>query len=410
MKPATEGLTAQQVKNLEEFFRAATRAGGPFGKGIQTNRLFDMKKIVAMQKAVGRQPYAGPIADWSDVADGPVKLTEGANATLKNFDIPHYVFGRKEFPRARIDAYELRDVLLSFDVTNNGRVQFYLFTADGALINGLFFGATPFVDEVFETIDTPAILIDDLFPKPNICHFMFDKLPRWMLAEPAFGMRLPLLFHDFGYGKSIFHSLGHNLKCLARGKRSRGTVAVKNLVFVSDSVSNLRHPAGVGGPEHCAAIENIVSELRPTGLSGDRRVMIDRAPDLPRNIVNRDAFEALARSHGFEFQDPAQMSVTDQIALFADTGVMMGVHGAGLSNLAFQPARSRVIELMSPMCGTNAYWIMSQSLGKEYDCVVCEDPEFGRIDQSTIKHDPKNNRRDVVVPLGQVDDLLAQLN
>lgn len=368
-----------------------------------------MHKIVALQTAVGRTPFAGSIIDLHEAAGPPVMLTQDGIAAFEHSDIPHYVFKPDKLPRARISAYELHDVLLSFDVRNNGRVQFYLFTADGALVNGMFFGATPFIDEVFETVDAPAILIDDFFTKPNICHFMFDKLPRWMLAQPKFGVRLPLLFHEFDYAQSIFGALGQDLKFLARGNRRRGTIAIRNLVLVSDSMTRLHHPAGVGGPEHCKAIETIVSHLRPPGSSGSRRVMIDRAPQLPRNIKNRDSFEALVRSHGFEFHDPAKMSVVDQIALFADTRVMMGVHGAGLSNLAFQHAGATVIELMSPMCGTNAYWVMSQALGKQYHCVVCKDPEFGHVDQSSVKHNPMNNRRDVVVPLNELDVLLGQL-
>jgi capsular polysaccharide biosynthesis protein len=88
----------------------------------------------------------------------------------------------------------------------------------------------------------------------------------------------------------------------------------------------------------------------------------------------------------------------------------MGVHGAGLTNLAFQPQGAHVVELMAPMCGTAAYWIMSRPLGKSYHGLVCEDPEFGIVDQLAVTHNPQNNRRDVIVPIDQLDELLSGLD
>ncbi len=401
----------KKIADLEERFLFVSREP-VVQRTILTNRLFDIHKIGALQTAVGRTPYGGPVVDLRTVTVDAVKLTNGGGsmAEFKCPDVAHYMFRDKFMPRVAIHAYELKDVLLSFDVTYNFKMEFYLFTADGALINGLFFGAKPFLETVFETVEVPAILIDDFFVNPNICHFLFDKLPRWMMAQPDFGRRLPLMFHEFGYAQAIFESLGQEIGFLARGERLRGTVAIKNLVFFSDSTSFLNHPAGIGGPEHRDAIETVVASLRPEKAAvGHRRVMLRRAPHLVRNITNRIAFERLVDAHGFEFHDAAGMSVADQIALFADTAVLMGVHGAGLANLAFQPAGSRIIELMPPMCGTRAYWIMSQALNKRYECIVCDDPYLGRIDQSRMVHDRRNNRRDLVVPLAELEALLVHL-
>ena len=65
--------------------------------------------------------------------------------------------------------------------------------------------------------------------------------------------------------------------------------------------------------------------------------MIERAPGLPRNIVNAAEIRALAARFDFAFGDPAAMTVREQLQLFSRIDVLMGVHGAGLTNLAFQP-------------------------------------------------------------------------
>lgn len=402
-----DAVSFQDVVQLEERFLFKTR--GAFQRHVMNRGLFDMDRIKALQEAVGRPPYAGDVVALEDAVVRSVALTEVEPVPFEWPDIPHYTFASRRLTRRPIWAYEVQDALLSFDITNYGRTQFYVFSAEGALINGLFFGAQPFVDPVADTIEAPAILVDDFFSKPNICHFMFDKLPRWSLAQQAFGVRRPLMFSQMGYARALFDILGQDVRFLTNNTMQRGTIAVKNLVILSNSMTAHGHPGCFGGTQHCDVIRQIAATVSTPEQGKRRRVVIDRAEGLPRNVSNKAAFEQVARKHGFEFHDPATMSVQEQASLFAETDVLMGVHGAGLTNLCFQPSGAKVVELMAPMCGTPAYWMMSQALGRDYHCIVCDDPEFGSVDPASVKHNAANNRRDVVVPVDALDALLTDL-
>ncbi|OWU68412.1 glycosyltransferase family 61 protein [Marinibacterium profundimaris] len=405
--------------DLPTHFLRLTR--GALSGVLTTDWLFDAEKIRAM--------LADADAAWPEIGVAPLdeaaaeRITvmppdPGPEIAAPTFD-DHYVFHRNQrMPRLRLDAFRFRDVRLSFDVSRMGRPEFYLFDREGRLINGMFFGAAPFLEEVEEEIDAPSVLIDDFFIKPNICHFLFDKLPRAFLAESAFGARQALLFHPFGYADEIAAMLGLPLRALAgrpggqsgAGPRVRGTVRFADLVLLSDSFNGLRHPAQVGSDAHLAVLARIRARIPkdPDGPQA-RRFMIERAPGLPRNIVNAEETRALAARFGFAFGDPATMSVRAQLQLFAGVEVLMGVHGAGLANLAFQPDGGSVVELHAPLCGTHAYWYMARLRGLGYESVTCQDPEFGTVDYRTVQHNAAHNRRDVVVPLDRLEEALSRV-
>ncbi len=64
----------------------------------------------------------------------------------------------------------------------------------------------------------------------------------------------------------------------------------------------------------------------------------------PRRLLNLDQLQARLHPIGFRTYDLASMSVPDQIGLFRQARVVVGVHGAGLTNLLFSP-RAALIEL-----------------------------------------------------------------
>jgi capsular polysaccharide biosynthesis protein len=52
-------------------------------------------------------------------------------------------------------------------------------------------------------------------------------------------------------------------------------------------------------------------------------------------------------AQGFQTIDPARLSFTEQTALFAEAVVIVGAHGAALTNALFAPAGSALVELWS---------------------------------------------------------------
>ena len=97
------------------------------------------------------------------------------------------------------------------------------------------------------------------------------------------------------------------------------------------------------------------------------------------------------------------------MALFASADLLIGVHGAGLTNMLFMPPGGMVLELLPPLCATASYWGIASALGITYRHLVCHDPELGVVDARDRPHSPQHNRRRVELPIPLLEAELNQL-
>ena len=102
----------------------------------------------------------------------------------------------------------------------------------------------------------------------------------------------------------------------------------------------------------------------------DRRIIIKRSGATGRRGLENEAdvLRALA-SLGFRGYVLENLSFKEQVDLFYDAEVVIGVHGAGLANLLFTP-HCKVVELFSTVAVVPHYFFLCASLGHEYTCVV----------------------------------------
>jgi hypothetical protein len=103
-------------------------------------------------------------------------------------------------------------------------------------------------------------------------------------------------------------------------------------------------------------------------ISKDRfshRVFISRRDAPSRNILNEDEIVELFKTKGFERYDTGKMSVVEQIALFANADIVVGEHGAGLTNILFCKEGALVIELFQNLIDTS-FWFPAQVLNLNY--------------------------------------------
>lgn len=103
-----------------------------------------------------------------------------------NFERPsdnkHYIFNKVNFIRKKIKHFNLEDVYLSIDMTKKYRFHFYLFDSNKEYIPALSEGPEPFIFKSKEDIvevDDEMIFLEDKFTKFNVCHLLFDKIPRY---------------------------------------------------------------------------------------------------------------------------------------------------------------------------------------------------------------------------------------
>jgi capsular polysaccharide biosynthesis protein len=216
-----------------------------------------------------------------------------------------------------------------------------------------------------------------------------------------------LMVDDFPYYRDIFARIGLTERVIIPSTK-RISIHAPEILFSSNIAADFRHPA-----HHCAGWA--IDYLRKTFGVGersarhDRKLLISRADAKGRSVHNWEEVLPVFRSHGFEVVELSGLSTEDQIELFSDASQVVGVHGAGLTNILFAPRDCAVLEILPPLVATQAYWLLASSLGQRYSALIADDTELPRPDYLTWRHDPAFNNRDIVLPVERLRAALATL-
>ena len=95
---------------------------------------------------------------------------------------------------------------------------------------------------------------------------------------------------------------------------------------------------------HPGAIEWMHARIARPGQCV-RRMFISRRDAARRRLVNEDEIIEIVSAHGFEIVLPAMLNQVDQARLFTEAASVIGVAGAGLTNMLFAPTGATLIEL-----------------------------------------------------------------
>jgi capsular polysaccharide biosynthesis protein len=124
--------------------------------------------------------------------------------------------------------------------------------------------------------------------------------------------------------------------------------------------------------------QTFLSEIAKTKtkIKYPERIYISRARARGRQVINEDEVINVLNNWGFQTVFLEEMSVLQQVALFANAKVIVCPHGSSLTNLVFCSPKTKIIELFSPHYIRTDYWILSQqlqlqhyySVGQSFDC------------------------------------------
>ena len=106
------------------------------------------------------------------------------------------------------------------------------------------------------------------------------------------------------------------------------------------------------------------------------KIYISRAKAKSRQLINELEVSKLLETKGFKTVFLEELSVLEQVAIFASAEVIVAPHGSGLTNLVFCSPNTKIIELFSPNYVRTDYWMISQQLelehyylvGKRFNC------------------------------------------
>lgn len=160
-------------------------------------------------------------------------------------------------------------------------------------------------------------------------HWLTDALPRVISSVEYLNGHLVVLPDAFQTKRYITESLALlGLKPYFYNKRKR--LFIKNLMLPS-------HTAPTGNYN-----KDILQKLRshfsmPGETKPGRRIYISRRKADKRNILNEEAVINLLIQYGFETHFFEDYSFEKQIGIMCETHVLIGLHGAGLTNMLFMP-------------------------------------------------------------------------
>jgi capsular polysaccharide biosynthesis protein len=97
-----------------------------------------------------------------------------------------------------------------------------------------------------------------------------------------------------------------------------------------------------------------------------RKLYVSRQDATCRRVINEAELRPLLHAEGFEILYLENLSFTEQIQSFSEAAVIMGPHGAGLTNLLFAGKHTQIIELLPDDSINHCFWIMASALEQRY--------------------------------------------
>lgn len=210
------------------------------------------------------------------------------------------------------------------------------------------------------------------FSVMNYYHWMIDHLPKYGLMEKA-GIDFTKVDKIVVTEYSSFHK--ETLDILG--------VTPSKIIDTLDGYSHIGADRLIVTPPNANFRRSSINFLRNRLMSSiskftseqPQRIYISRRLASKRKFINENEVIEVLEKLGFVIIDAELLSVAEQISLFAGAKVVIGIHGAGLTNLVFCNSGTKVIELFLgnmniPTC-YHYYW-MCCYLDLEYYFMIAE--------------------------------------
>jgi len=167
-------------------------------------------------------------------------------------------------------------------------------------------------------------------------HWLTDALTRLIASEDYLDSHivlLPKMFDKNPYADSL-RMLNFDVRFFEPSKR----IHVKELILPS-------HTASTGNYN-----KEIINRLRHKFLSKreiipGKKIYISRQKARWRKITNEADVVTLMKSYGFEIHFFEDYNFSEQVGLMQQASHLIGLHGAGLTNMLFMPKNGKILEL-----------------------------------------------------------------
>ena len=236
-------------------------------------------------------------------------------------------------------------------------------------------------------------------------------IPRLFVLEDSLviGSSFKLLVPDnrLPFQVSSLSRLGFQVEDVLSSQDYSHCVA-KRLIAISHPKAGSRNQSGGVTAWICERLRDAFMSPGQKNASGnDRlRLYISRGDNTnQRVLVNESELLNRLASRGFQSVELSKLSFDEQVDLFARAEAVIGVHGAGLSNLVFAPAGCHVIEIAGQSYCPTMFEEIAAHRCHKHSRLLCEQVENGWPENS--KKDIRLDDEQLAALLGSVDDYLS---
>lgn len=243
----------------------------------------------------------------------------------------------------------------------------------------------------------------------NYYHFTFEILSRLAYADGRDEYRdFPILVDAGALAvpqmKEMFDRVNiHQHSIILVGEYER--VHVKKLVYVS---RNLWMPPGIkrgiatDAGDYLIArsavdhIRNRILDERMKGqrTSSGRKIYLSRKKCKVRRLINADEIEQIFADSGYQIVFPEEMTLDEQVALFNNTDVIVGVTGAAFTNIVFCREGTRIGIIIAGDNPSYFYSNIANMIKAEFTVLGADVVQSGeQASSDTFKLDTEKCRR-----------------
>lgn len=197
----------------------------------------------------------------------------------------------------------------------------------------------------------------------NYWHFLHDLLGQVTMAKKYIPRNIPFLISRelsekqyFKQALKLSEFLG-GLKWLIRDQYMH----LQEAWFLQPAPNHI---------EQFLAVREVLG-IADSHTSAGRKVFLTRNKKRIRYLGNKETIESIARDSGFEIVDTDLLSFPEQIKIFGETRYLIGIHGAGLTNILFRKnAPMSILELLPYDYIQPHYFWLAKGIGHTYSCQV----------------------------------------
>ncbi|MFY9287990.1 MAG: glycosyltransferase family 61 protein [Alphaproteobacteria bacterium] len=199
----------------------------------------------------------------------------------------------------------------------------------------------------------------------NYGHVLHDIIPQLEDAEAVLGKDFYILAVDslLPSIRDIFSRAGYGAdKIITIGEGCTATIHEAYCIAPRTQFQNLRYFKSHLSPEFRHydmslddlgiefARQRLMNEIHSKSTQASRKIYASRRRTA-RRPDNEQEIESMLAARGFEIMVPEELSLQEQIEIFADTKILVALEGAALANAMFMPAEGIVLSLRSMAWG-----------------------------------------------------------